>query len=60
MLVIKKNQEAKEKARQRAQSTVSNGKPSASPQQPKQEGVVKPDAPSGSRPGTAAGGSAGS
>ncbi|KAF4778731.1 FAT domain-containing protein [Colletotrichum scovillei] len=57
MLVIKKNQEAKEKARQRAQSTVSNGKPSASPQQPKQDGVPKPDA-SGSRPGTASGGDA--
>ncbi|WDK12319.1 FAT domain-containing protein [Colletotrichum graminicola] len=57
MLVIKKNQEAKEKARQRAQSTVSNGKPSASPQQPKQDGIAKPDA-SGSRPGTASGGDA--
>ncbi|KAK2759686.1 histone acetylase complex subunit, partial [Colletotrichum kahawae] len=57
MLVIKKNQEAKEKARQRAQSAQSNGKPSASPQQPKQDGVAKPDA-SGSRPGTASGGDA--
>ncbi|KAF6808402.1 histone acetylase complex subunit [Colletotrichum sojae] len=62
MLVIKKNQEQKERARQqRAQSTVSNlsnGKPSASPQQPKQDGVAKADA-SGSRPGTAGGGDAG-
>lgn len=56
MLVIKKNQEAKEKARQRAQSTASNGKPSASPSVQKQE-TPKPEGDS-SRPGTATGGEA--
>ncbi|KAF7559003.1 hypothetical protein G7046_g5162 [Stylonectria norvegica] len=54
MAVIKKNQEAKERARQRAQSTVSNGKASASPSLTKQE-PPKPDG-SASRPGTANGG----
>ncbi|TDZ59852.1 Transcription-associated protein 1 [Colletotrichum trifolii] len=54
MLAIKKNQEAKDRNQKRAQSTMSNGKPSASPQQPKQDGIAKPDA-SGSRPGTANG-----
>ncbi|RWA11133.1 hypothetical protein EKO27_g3975 [Xylaria grammica] len=37
MLMIKKNQEAKEKARQRAQSAAGNRKPSSSPSQTKQE-----------------------
>lgn len=37
MLVIKKNQEAKEKARQRAQTAAANRKPSSSPSQTKQE-----------------------
>ncbi|KAI5921307.1 FAT domain-containing protein [Camillea tinctor] len=54
MLAIKKNQEAKEKARQRAQSTTSNAKPNNSPSQPKQENPQnKPDA--SSRPQTANG-----
>ncbi|KAI8950750.1 FAT domain-containing protein [Xylaria longipes] len=37
MLMIKKNQEAKEKARQRAQSAAANRKPSSSPSQTKHE-----------------------
>ncbi|KEY73370.1 hypothetical protein S7711_01483 [Stachybotrys chartarum IBT 7711] len=53
MLVIKKNQEAKEKARNRGPSTSSAGKPSASPSMSKQEGV-KPEG-GASRPGTANG-----
>ncbi|ROT39320.1 transcription-associated protein [Sodiomyces alkalinus F11] len=52
MAVIKKNQEAKEKARQRAQSAAAASNPgqpgAASPQLPKQDGA-------GSRPGTAGG-----
>ena len=52
MNLIKKNQEAKERARQqRAQSTASNGKPSASPSQAKAE-PPKADG-AASRPGTA-------
>lgn len=54
MHLIRKNQEAKERARQqRAQSIASSGKPSASPLQTKQE----PPKPEGgaSRPGTANG-----
>jgi transformation/transcription domain-associated protein len=54
MLAIKKNQEAKEKARQRAQSTVSNGKASASPQLAKSDTASGANA-SSSRPGTANG-----
>lgn len=53
MLLIKKNQEIKERARQRAQSTASNGKASASPSMTKSE-PPKPDGGS-SRPGTANG-----
>ncbi|CAM1508207.1 Fc.00g050550.m01.CDS01 [Cosmosporella sp. VM-42] len=53
MLVIKKNQEAKERARQRAQSTVSNSKASASPSLNKHE-TPKPEG-AASRPGTASG-----
>ena len=53
MLVIKKNQEAKERVRQRAQSTASNGKASASPSMSKQD---PPKSEGGtSRPGTANG-----
>ncbi|KAL2760646.1 hypothetical protein ACRALDRAFT_1073586 [Sodiomyces alcalophilus JCM 7366] len=62
MAVIKKNQEAKERARQRAQSAASNGQPSAaSPQLPRQDGgaAATPTAAAtpggGSRPGTAGG-----
>lgn len=55
MLVIKKSQEAKEKARQRglANQAAASGKPNASPQQTKQE-PPKPEG-SASRPGTAGG-----
>ncbi|KFH46680.1 Transcription-associated protein-like protein [Hapsidospora chrysogenum ATCC 11550] len=53
LIVIKKNQEAKEKARQRAQAAGTNGKPSASPSQAKQETPKAEGAPS--RPGTANG-----
>lgn len=53
MLVIKKNQEAKEKARQRAQSAAAAGKASASPMPAKQE---PPKTEGGaSRPATANG-----
>ncbi|KAJ6438408.1 spo12 family domain-containing protein [Purpureocillium lavendulum] len=54
MHLIRKNQEAKERNRQRAQSTASNGKASASPSQAKQE-PPKIDG-AASRPGTAGGG----
>ncbi|KND93972.1 Transcription-associated protein 1 [Tolypocladium ophioglossoides CBS 100239] len=54
MHLIRKNQEAKERARQqRAQSIASSGKPSASPLQTKQE-APKPEG-GASRPGTANG-----
>ncbi|KAH7318444.1 histone acetylase complex subunit [Stachybotrys elegans] len=53
MLVIKKNQEAKEKMRQRGQSAASAGKPSASPSLAKQD-VAKAEG-NASRPGTANG-----
>ncbi|POR36026.1 Transcription-associated protein 1 [Tolypocladium paradoxum] len=54
MHLIRKNQEAKERTRQqRAQSTASSGKPSASPLQTKQE-APKPEG-GASRPGTANG-----
>lgn len=57
MLVIKKNQEAKEKARQRAQSAASASKPSSSPQQQRQEtpAAAKAEGGSSSRPATANG-----
>ena len=55
MVVIKKNQEAREKARQRAQSNTSGGKPSSSPQQTKQEAPSGTKAEGGSRPTTANG-----
>ncbi|RYP29890.1 hypothetical protein DL767_006489 [Monosporascus sp. MG133] len=54
MLAIKKNQEAKEKARQRAQSAAGNGKPSASPVPPKQE-ISQPKPEPSSRPQTSNG-----
>ncbi|GJN85795.1 hypothetical protein PLIIFM63780_009369 [Purpureocillium lilacinum] len=54
MHLIRKNQEAKERNRQRAQSTASNGKASASPSQAKQEPPKTEGATS--RPGTASGG----
>ncbi|KAK6079371.1 histone acetylase complex subunit (FAT domain-containing protein) [Seiridium cupressi] len=55
MLAIKKNQEAKERQRQRAQSATSNGnKPASSPSQPKQENQ-QPKSESSSRPQTANG-----
>ncbi|KAI1180923.1 FAT domain-containing protein [Nemania sp. FL0916] len=54
MLMIKKNQEAKEKARQRAQSATANRKPTSSPSQAKQEGLqIKAEA--SSRPQTSNG-----
>jgi len=54
MLMIKKNQENKEKARQRAQSAASNGKPSSSPSQAKQE-ANQNKAEASSRPQTSNG-----
>ncbi|KAI0019632.1 FAT domain-containing protein [Xylariomycetidae sp. FL0641] len=54
MVAIKKNQEAKEKARQRAQSAASNGKPSSSPSLSKQENNPAKSEPS-SRPQTSNG-----
>ncbi|KAK5993473.1 Transcription-associated protein 1 [Cladobotryum mycophilum] len=54
MVAIKKNQEAKEKARLRAQAGAANGKPNASPSQVKQEASKTEGG--ASRPGTAAGG----
>ncbi|KAH8199804.1 hypothetical protein TruAng_006027 [Truncatella angustata] len=55
MLAIKKNQEAKERQRQRAQSAASSGnKPAGSPSQPKQENQ-QPKSESSSRPQTANG-----
>ncbi|KAG8428838.1 transcription-associated protein 1 [Metarhizium acridum] len=60
MNLIKKNQEAKERARQqRAQSIVSNGKPSLSPSQAKTEPPKTSDG-GASRPGTATEGDAAS
>ncbi|KAI1805545.1 hypothetical protein F4811DRAFT_218653 [Daldinia bambusicola] len=54
MLAIKKNQEAKEKARQRAQSAAAGGKPGNSPSLTKQDNPqMKPE--SSSRPATANG-----
>ncbi|PNY27116.1 Transcription-associated protein 1 [Tolypocladium capitatum] len=54
MHLIRKNQEAKERVRQqRAQSTASSGKPSASPLQTKQD-APRPEG-GASRPGTAGG-----
>ncbi|KAK0652035.1 hypothetical protein B0T16DRAFT_489957 [Cercophora newfieldiana] len=54
MLVIKKNQEAKEiRVKQQRAQAAAAGKPNASPQQTKQE--AKADAASGSRPATANG-----
>ncbi|TPX10443.1 uncharacterized protein E0L32_008662 [Thyridium curvatum] len=56
MLAIKKNQEAKAKARQqRAQSAAAASKPSSSPSQPKQDTPVPAKAEGGSRPATANG-----
>ncbi|KAK1766179.1 hypothetical protein QBC33DRAFT_453494 [Phialemonium atrogriseum] len=55
MLAIKKNQEAKAKMRQRAQSAASGGKPSSSPQQPRQETPAAKTAEGSSRPATANG-----
>ncbi|KAI0194063.1 FAT domain-containing protein [Xylaria flabelliformis] len=54
MLMIKKNQEAKEKARQRAQSAAANRKSSTSPSQTKQENPQTKAEPS-SRPQTSNG-----
>ncbi|KAI0129973.1 FAT domain-containing protein [Xylariales sp. AK1849] len=54
MLAIKKNQEAKERQRQRAQSSASNGKAVGSPSQPKQENQ-QAKSESSSRPQTANG-----
>jgi transformation/transcription domain-associated protein len=54
MLMIKKNQEAKEKARQRAQSAASNRKPSSSPSLTKQENP-HPRSEASSRPQTSNG-----
>ncbi|KAI1075256.1 FAT domain-containing protein [Whalleya microplaca] len=54
MLAIKKNQEAKEKARQRAQSAASSSKPVNSPLQAKQENPLA-KSESSSRPQTSSG-----
>lgn len=54
MLVIKKNQELKEKSRQRAPSIASNGKTNGSPAQATREVPAKTEG-SSSRPGTANG-----
>jgi transformation/transcription domain-associated protein len=55
MQVIKKTQENKDKAKARAQSATSGGKPSSSPQQPKQDAPAGKADGSSSRPGTANG-----
>lgn len=57
MMAIKKTQEAKEKARLRAQSAAANGKPGTSPVQTKQD-APKAEGSGASRPGTASGGDA--
>ncbi|KAJ3577545.1 hypothetical protein NPX13_g3024 [Xylaria arbuscula] len=54
MLLIKKSQEAKEKARQRAQSATANKKPGSSPSQTKQENP-QPKSEASSRPQTSGG-----